>query len=539
MYMYVTFSTRECCTLTRFRSAESIMANDLPTERDVAVANDRPDIILPKIARLERVPEILAEIFARCIPYGDVLPDARKPFNFTHVCKSWRYIALTTPLLWSRFTLSGYNCSTKREDRILDAWLRRSGGTPLTVHLCLYGQETVGEVLWRCMIVLISHMRRWRSIVVAMPWPFLKHILRRIGKKTPRIQSLTLIRTSGIIPRAYLTQLDDSRGEVQHESLDDVPSMPSEWRKYHNGRWRDIFSHIEMPIKFKHKVAVAKTLQSITLDGLVCVPSMPRRMPHPGKTNMKQINPRSIRHLFLPNIISFSALELLRITTLDPETLQVSISCEVHVRPPSDNVVPVTLPVLRYLEIESQGNTSHAAECVGSILDFLTAPALKRLSIGTLKTAVSNWNHLSGFLRRSKAPLTHLRISNLAFSETEFIDALREAPMLQHLYTDSVEVSDVTLRALTIPSRGNMQLDEQSNETTFLGLCPDLIYLNLDVVAVFTGNAIIEMLLSRWRKKNRSTIECYIRRLATRTVTAVLDSPDIKRCVDEGLCLFI
>ena len=74
--------------------------------------------------------------------------------------------------------------------------------------------------------------------------------------------------------------------------------------------------------------------------------------------------------------------------------------------------------------------------------------------------------------------------------------------MLQHLYTDSVEVSDVTLRALTIPSRGNMQLDEQSNETTFLGLCPDLIYLNLDVVAVFTGNAIIEMLLSRWRKKN-------------------------------------
>ncbi|KAF8874601.1 hypothetical protein BD779DRAFT_249504 [Infundibulicybe gibba] len=53
-------------------------------------------------------PEILGEIFLHCLPLGKrgTFSTRHAPWLLTKVCRSWRKVALSTPLLWSRFPSS-------------------------------------------------------------------------------------------------------------------------------------------------------------------------------------------------------------------------------------------------------------------------------------------------------------------------------------------------------------------------------------------------------------------------------------------------
>ncbi|KAM6500114.1 hypothetical protein JOM56_003128, partial [Amanita muscaria] len=52
-------------------------------------------------------PDILAEIFAFCLPYAPWQFDHRwsrnAPLPLCSVCSSWRFLAISTPRLWQTF----------------------------------------------------------------------------------------------------------------------------------------------------------------------------------------------------------------------------------------------------------------------------------------------------------------------------------------------------------------------------------------------------------------------------------------------------
>ncbi|KAJ7685696.1 hypothetical protein DFH06DRAFT_1159159 [Mycena polygramma] len=105
-------------------------------------------------------PEILAEIFIRCLPDGYfVLPDlTTAPLILCGICRRWRDVALTTPTLWSSLFVDFDGMGETKAQRA-EMWLSRAGGSPLSI--CSRGIP--GGSLLRTLIRL---SQQWRRIEV-------------------------------------------------------------------------------------------------------------------------------------------------------------------------------------------------------------------------------------------------------------------------------------------------------------------------------------------------------------------------------------
>ncbi|KAF7294216.1 F-box domain-containing protein [Mycena chlorophos] len=89
--------------------------------------------------------ELVVEIFLRCIPPSpsvfevdriDLCAPRYAPLLLTQICSSWRNIALSAPVLWSRFNVACNLVNRRRQvAQLADLWLSRSGDCLLEVHL--------------------------------------------------------------------------------------------------------------------------------------------------------------------------------------------------------------------------------------------------------------------------------------------------------------------------------------------------------------------------------------------------------------------
>ncbi|KIM48318.1 hypothetical protein M413DRAFT_228114 [Hebeloma cylindrosporum] len=87
-------------------------------------------------------PEIISLIFTFCIPdFRDYDPetfvkeDPPIPFLLGAICRSWRSIAWSTPMLWSSLSLHLSNQNFGVLVDLMKEWLCRSGELPLSVRL--------------------------------------------------------------------------------------------------------------------------------------------------------------------------------------------------------------------------------------------------------------------------------------------------------------------------------------------------------------------------------------------------------------------
>jgi hypothetical protein len=92
------------------------------------------------------LPDILQEIFVRCLPTGGYSAMSRMdaPLVLGRVCREWRDIAYSTPSLWSAIHIaipkdSSYvlmhTCSHATRMRAIQDWLSRSGICPLYISI--------------------------------------------------------------------------------------------------------------------------------------------------------------------------------------------------------------------------------------------------------------------------------------------------------------------------------------------------------------------------------------------------------------------
>ncbi|KAJ7507061.1 hypothetical protein B0H11DRAFT_1970064, partial [Mycena galericulata] len=138
--------------------------------------------------------EIVAEIFIHFLPvYPDCPPvlGPRSPIALSQICRKWRDIALSTPLLWRAFEVNVDTESASDCDQILSLlgpWLERSGSCPLSVKIQVEYNVVKKVVALAFFKAILRHRARWEHLNLKTP------SLRR-RKGYPPIGTLPLLRT--------------------------------------------------------------------------------------------------------------------------------------------------------------------------------------------------------------------------------------------------------------------------------------------------------------------------------------------------------
>ncbi|KAJ7804398.1 hypothetical protein B0H14DRAFT_2612326 [Mycena olivaceomarginata] len=110
--------------------------------------------------------EIVAEIFIRVLPVYPRCPPLTgilSPISLTHICRLWREIAISTPVLWRAVAL-GYDVevSSQPQAHIIDLWLERSGSCLLSINFDIDSDEWVEAS--KALSTVTAHHSRWEYL---------------------------------------------------------------------------------------------------------------------------------------------------------------------------------------------------------------------------------------------------------------------------------------------------------------------------------------------------------------------------------------
>jgi len=177
-------------------------------------------------------PEILGEIFIRCLPYPSNLTSFKDaPLLLLHVCRHWRQTARWTPHLWTDLNLT---LKIKFPPaRVFQMWLDNAGTLLLQVSLPGYTRdpkqaEEVIELLldnFHRISELKGTLTPWFStILLRHALPIRAPSLRRLNvsgwDKLPSQSDLERLRKCMIVPQLEVCNLNSLRFQLSLLSLD-------------------------------------------------------------------------------------------------------------------------------------------------------------------------------------------------------------------------------------------------------------------------------------------------------------------------------
>ncbi|KAJ7073903.1 hypothetical protein C8F01DRAFT_1010072, partial [Mycena amicta] len=114
--------------------------------------------------------EIVTEIFIQYLPPYPDFPPLVGPGSPTHllgICRLWRSIALHSPELWRAIEL---RCKVHpNRVGLAEAWLQRSGASPLSVHLDFESNWGFTEGEDSLLNAVVAHRSRWEYIDIKAP----------------------------------------------------------------------------------------------------------------------------------------------------------------------------------------------------------------------------------------------------------------------------------------------------------------------------------------------------------------------------------
>jgi hypothetical protein len=154
------------------------------------------------ISPIRKLPiDILQEIFIACLPaHNPLMSRWEPPILLTHICSSWRNIALATPQLWKSIRIDipfGRKFSSTWIDRseLLQEWLSRSAACPLDIYLVHW--RTCDLEFYDDIIIdsLIRFSERWREVrflAPSLPFQALVPITSLPPSKVPLLETFIL-----------------------------------------------------------------------------------------------------------------------------------------------------------------------------------------------------------------------------------------------------------------------------------------------------------------------------------------------------------
>ncbi|KAJ6457514.1 hypothetical protein C8R47DRAFT_1164202 [Mycena vitilis] len=179
----------------------------LDLRREQSQAQERLDAYKYPVLTLPN--ELVSEIFIHTLrPYPE-FPDLTGPFSLfptrlTHICQSWRAIALATPELWSAISSFDHD-DEELELHLFELWLQRSRSHPLSISLGSEESWPSEELV----DAIIPHRARWQFLNLNLgsedlrifdgPMPLLQRLDLTLGGEAPPasivIHEVPLLRT--------------------------------------------------------------------------------------------------------------------------------------------------------------------------------------------------------------------------------------------------------------------------------------------------------------------------------------------------------
>ncbi|RDB22219.1 hypothetical protein Hypma_010703 [Hypsizygus marmoreus] len=280
----------------------------------------------PPPCYIAQLPEkILFEIFMlHCLPpRWDACSRAPPaPMVLSHVCRQWRLIALSLPILWSWFSPAVWRAYAENPAPILlvQLWLERSRGCPLALN---FGPERI----FPATRLLFPNIHRWGSFDVILSDDIAKDLVN------------APLENAFLLERLDVTTYSLSQ-ELHDEWADCLPRLPNlrrlAWKSSNspelllqNAPWSSL-THIELFISLSMKECVSLLglctqamhigigVVTSVADDITSVPTMLPRLAYLRVQLHSDAVGALLRHFTLPS------LRTLRFNTLYPSTTRQS-----------------------------------------------------------------------------------------------------------------------------------------------------------------------------------------------------------------------
>jgi len=183
------------------------------------------------ISPLRRYPDILQEIFHHCLPtaHDAKMNSLEAPLVLTHVCRSWRNLAHSTPSLWSSIFIcvpDSYQVDYILHEDELDQqeaekaqvelklvgvgeWLSRSGACPLSISFVENSDGFVESLCGAFLDAIRPFASRWKRLVLRLNGqaPSLNHFTSILSQEVRNLEELVLDVASYNDPTSFAPDL--------------------------------------------------------------------------------------------------------------------------------------------------------------------------------------------------------------------------------------------------------------------------------------------------------------------------------------------
>ncbi|KAJ6485409.1 hypothetical protein C8R47DRAFT_538296 [Mycena vitilis] len=420
-------------------------------------------------------PEILQEIFEACIPtrHFPIMDASCAPLLLGRVCRAWRAISLSTPVLWSAVHLVLKRNPTEEAAEKLRVWLQRSGDSPLSISIVsVYGSDEPdsGSIV----DIIRTHSRRLRALVMSSG-----SAAHLILSNPPDFAVLEVLHILGHSPSTdsqdlqWLSKIPNLHDlALRYGWTDEVSIPPCSWARFTNlslDSGTDFFKldvsqlmelvsqcvnlnscHLSFPSFDNNPPVPTSALKHVTLAHLASL-SMTGRLEFNGGFNMAKIL----------DALSLPALGELKVVEQDSGPVEDSSSVSGLVLA-IDNLVVRSSCALRQLSIHSDfGETQALIRCLLLHGRTLTRLELERFVAYGRPRVSSDLNPVLEALTITETSALCPTLRNLCIAN---FDSTAESPLIARALIESrcslavpgvsrLESADLKFLAYTLPNR--------------------------------------------------------------------------------------
>ncbi|KDQ51328.1 hypothetical protein JAAARDRAFT_41177 [Jaapia argillacea MUCL 33604] len=451
-------------------------------------------------------PELLSEIFICCLPVPtyDLNPlytrRGEAPLLVSQICRSWRHVALSCPALWSSFRWtvypSGSDKSWENGVSVVQEWLRRSGGRPLSIGLDW--DERKNDILsWsesdeftltnssiNCIDIIAPHAPRWKRIDLNLPTQAFAR-LRHIGP-VPLLEKLTLY-DIGLPGRGY-------------ESF-----YPNDWTD------------------FPPFITIAPCLRALRF--IIPIPVTQAVLPWHQLTQLILENPR----------IGLGVNTCLAILSQCTKLVE----CEVVLHQPS-LADSIELPPNSFILPDLEELTIYTTVDISPFFAKLVLPKLASIHLnnGDIDTPWTNRAFLD-LIARSSCVLESLKFARAFQSDSDALECFQQIPSLERVdieagWEDRV-ITDYLLGCLTVDE----WVEGDDGSPVSEEVAPNMEALTIRGTVYCMEEALSAMIRSRWDPTGTCGRVTCLEEVTLRIEDFVPSDPflGLKDCIQEGLLL--
>jgi hypothetical protein len=167
---------------------------------DLQIIEAKPSNYLPSPI-LQFPPEIISHIFYLTLSHFSIFPghynslsekDQTTPFILGAVCRDWRAVTWSTPILWSSIVVRFFALDNNKSTLVKD-WLSRSGQHPLSICIFFWPIPSTAQADIRFFGDIINqYSSRWRHFELSASSEAADYFLRPKGSHAPILESLRL-----------------------------------------------------------------------------------------------------------------------------------------------------------------------------------------------------------------------------------------------------------------------------------------------------------------------------------------------------------